>query len=92
MQLRLGDRNSVVTIKTHLIVKRNYLLKKLIIAIAAIGLLAGPASAAGMGKSAMHKKMVHMMMMLKQESAHLLQMERALQNMMDNESSSTHHG
>jgi glutamine amidotransferase-like uncharacterized protein len=62
-------------------------MKKLIIAVAAIAILSGPVYA----KDSMHNQMVKMMQMMKQMKARNIQLERILQNMMDN-LSSTHHG
>jgi hypothetical protein len=62
-------------------------MKKLIIAVAAIAILSGPVYA----KDSMHNQMVKMMMMMKEMKARNIQLERILQNMMDNLSSS-HHG
>jgi hypothetical protein len=59
-------------------------MKKLIIAVAAIAILSGPVYA----KDSMHKQMVKMMMMMKEMKARNIQLERILQNMMDNLSSS----
>ncbi len=62
-------------------------MKKLIIAVAAIAILSGPVYA----KDSMHNQMVKMMQMMKEMKARNIQLERILQNMMDNLSSS-HHG
>jgi predicted house-cleaning NTP pyrophosphatase (Maf/HAM1 superfamily) len=62
-------------------------MKKLIIAVAAIAILSGPVYA----KPSMHNQMVKMMQMMKEMKARNIQLERILQNMMDNLSTS-HHG
>ena len=62
-------------------------MKKLIIAAAAIAILSGPVYA----KDSMHNQMVKMMQMMKEMKARNIALERILQNMMDNLSSS-HHG
>ena len=62
-------------------------MKKLIIAVAAIAILSGPVYA----KDSMHNQMVKMMQMMKEMKARNIQLERILQNMMDNLSSS-HNG
>ena len=62
-------------------------MKKLIIAVAAIAILSGPVYA----KDSMHNQLVKMMQMMKEMKARNIQLERILQNMMDNLSSS-HHG
>jgi hypothetical protein len=59
-------------------------MKKLIIAVAAIAVLSGPVYA----KDSMHNQMVKMMQMMKEMKARNIQLERILQNMMDNLSSS----
>ncbi len=62
-------------------------MKKFIIAVAAIAILSGPVYA----KDSMHNQMVKMMQMMKEMKARNIQLERILQNMMDNLSTS-HHG
>ena len=59
-------------------------MKKFIIAVAAIAILSGPVYA----KDSMHNQMVKMMQMMKEMKARNIQLERILQNMMDNLSSS----
>ena len=63
-------------------------MRKLVIAVAAIAILSGPVYAK---TDSMHNKMVMMMKMMKEMKARNIQLERILQNMMDNLSSS-HHG
>ncbi len=60
-------------------------MKKLVIAVAAIAILSGPVYAKTDG---MQKKMAMMMKMMKEMKARNIQLERILQNMMDNLSSS----
>jgi hypothetical protein len=61
------------------------IMKKLVLAVAAIAILSGPVYAK---TDPMHNKMVQMMQMIKVMKARNLQLERILQNMMDNLSSS----
>ena len=60
------------------------IMKKLIIAVAAVAMLSGPVYA----KDSMKMQMAKMMMMMKEMKARNVQLERILQNMMDNLSSS----
>ena len=82
-----GSRPGYLLIENIRVNFEEIIMKKLVIAVAAVAMLSGPVYA----KDSMHNQMVKMMQMMKEMKARNIQLERILQNMMGNLSSS-HHG